>query len=107
MFTFWVKFIFPNRRWIEREQPDNVLKKIKDNFAYHVSLTFKNDCLKLCHSLMQKQLLQCNRIGRWWSNDNAIDIVALDDDTGTVWFGECKWSNKKAGGEIYTDLVKK
>jgi AAA+ ATPase superfamily predicted ATPase len=56
---------------------------------------------------MQKQLLQCNRIGRWWSNDNAIDIVALDDDTGTVWFGECKWSNKKAGGEIYTDLVKK
>ena len=56
---------------------------------------------------MQKQLLQCNRIGRWWSNDNAIDIVVLDDDTDTVWFGECTWSNTKAGVEIYTDLVKK
>ncbi|MBP8988486.1 MAG: hypothetical protein KBG92_11840 [Spirochaetes bacterium] len=23
------KLIFPNRRWIEREQPDNVLKKLR------------------------------------------------------------------------------
>ena len=41
------------------------------------------------------------------SMGNEIDIVVLDDDTDTVWFGECTWSNTKAGVEIYTDLVKK
>jgi len=39
-FTFWFKFIFPNKRWIELQQTDYLLKIIKDNFEDHVSSAF-------------------------------------------------------------------
>ena len=106
-FNFWFKFIFPNRRWIELDQTDIVLKKIKEEFEHHVSLVFEDACIELCYSLMKKNIMQFTRIGSWWSKTDQIDIVALDDSSNTIWFGECKWSNKKVGTNIYYDLLKK
>jgi len=33
--------------------------------------------------------------------------VALDDETRTIWFGECKWSAKPVGEDVYRDLRRK
>lgn len=33
--------------------------------------------------------------------------MALDEETKTAYFAECKWSNKKVGEDIYRDLVRK
>ncbi|MEJ5227730.1 DUF234 domain-containing protein, partial [Thermodesulfovibrio sp.] len=52
-------------------------------------------------------LIKFSQIGKWWTKDSEIDIVALDDETKTVYFGECKWSNKKVGENIYHELVEK
>jgi len=52
-------------------------------------------------------MMQFNRIGRWWSKESEIDIVALDDYSNIVWFGESKWSNKKIGINVYNDLQQK
>ena len=46
-------------------------------------------------------------IGRWWAKNEEIDLVALDDETKTIWFGECKWSTKQVGEDIYQDLRRK
>ena len=56
------------------------------------------------------------KIGRWWGfnpekkssgNQEEIDVVALNEDTKDILFGECKWSNSKIGKEVYYDLKKK
>ena len=46
-------------------------------------------------------------IGRWWDRNEEADIVALDEEGGTAWFGECKWSRNKVGIDVYEDLVRK
>ena len=56
---------------------------------------------------MKKEIIQFTALGKWWSKDAEIDIVALDEETKTVYFGECKWSNKKVGDDIYHDLKTK
>ena len=56
---------------------------------------------------MADGVLQYTSIGKWWSKNEEIDIVALDEETETAYFGECKWSNKKIGDDIYKDLVRK
>lgn len=106
-FNFWFKFIFPNRRWIEIGRGDVLLNYIKEQFEHHVSSVFEDACIEICEILMQNGLVKFNHIGKWWTKDSEIDIVALDDETKTVYFGECKWSNKKVGENVYHELVEK
>jgi len=106
-FTFWFKFIFPQRRWIEIGRKEVLLNYIKENLEHYVSTVYEDACIELCEVLMQKGLIQYTQIGKWWLRDSEIDIVAIDEMNKTVWFGECKWSNKKVGENIYHELVKK
>ncbi|GAB4437561.1 MAG: ATP-binding protein [bacterium] len=106
-FTFWFKFVFPLRRWIEIGKHQYVLSYIKENFEHHVSMLFEDACREVCALLMQNGYIQYSQIGRWWSKDAEIDIVALDEISKTVWLGECKWSNKQIGDNIYAELIKK
>ncbi len=106
-FTFWFKFIFQNKRFIEIERPELVLKIIKENLEQHVSGIFEEVCRDICFDLMKNNLIQYTQIGKWWSKNAEIDIAALDEEDKTVWFGECKWSNKKVGENIYSELVEK
>ncbi|MEW6419050.1 MAG: ATP-binding protein [Nitrospirota bacterium] len=106
-FTFWFKYVFPNRNRLEIGNQNYVLKLIKDTFEHHVSTAYEDVCTDMCRDLMKKGLIQFTSIGKWWSKNEEIDIVALDDETKTAFFGECKWSNKKVGDDIYKDLVRK
>ena len=63
--------------------------------------------MDICKDLMKDGLIQYTTIGKWWSKDEEIDIVALDEEQKTAYFGECKWSNKKVGDDIYQDLLRK
>ena len=106
-FTFWFKYVFPNRSRLEIGRVDYVLKLIRDSFEHHISTLYEDICLDLCKNLMADGVLQYTSIGKWWSKNEEIDIVALDEETETAYFGECKWSNKKIGDDIYKDLVRK
>ncbi len=46
-------------------------------------------------------------IGRWWQKNEEIDLVALDEENETIWFGECKWSINPVGEDIYRNLQRK
>ena len=106
-FTFWFKFAFPKRNRLEIENVDYVLKQIKDTFEHHISTIYEDVCMDICKDLMKDGLIQYTTIGKWWSKDEEIDIVALDEEQKTAYFGECKWSNKKVGDDIYQDLLRK
>lgn len=76
-------------------------------FEHHVSLIYEDVCMDLCKDFAKDGLIQYTSIGKWWSKDEEIDIVALDEETKTAYFGECKWSNKKVGEDIYQALIRK
>jgi AAA+ ATPase superfamily predicted ATPase len=47
------------------------------------------------------------RIGRWWTNHEEMDLVATSDVDKTALVGECKWSTKPVGINILEDLQRK
>jgi hypothetical protein len=106
-FRFWFRFVFPNRSFIEEGQTGYVVeKKIKPVVDLFVSGTFE----EVCRDYVRKGYLQglrFNKVGRWWSRNAEIDVVALNEDDGIVLFGETKWSRKKVGTDILSDLKEK
>ncbi len=106
-FAFWFKYVFANRSRLEIGGADQVLRMIKDSFAHHISTVYEDACMDLCANLMRDRLMQYTLIGKWWNKNEEIDIVALDEGTKTAYFGECKWSGKKIGDDIYKELVRK
>jgi len=106
-FGFWFRYVFPNRSKLEIGRRDHVLKIVKNSFEHYVSTIYEDVCLDLCRNLMADGFMQYTTIGKWWSREDEIDIVALDEETKTAYLGECKWSNKKVGENIYKDLLRK
>ena len=106
-FAFWFKYVFPNRSRLEIGNADYVLRMIKDSFEHHISGIYEDACMDLCADLMRDGLIQYTLLGRWWNKNDEIDVVALDEETKTAYFGECKWSGKKVGDDIFRELVRK
>jgi uncharacterized protein len=106
-FTFWFRYVFPFRGRLEIGQSDYVMGKISETFDVYCGDVYEDVCRELCRGFMKEGVLQFTDIGRWWSKNQEIDIVALDDEENVIYFGECKWSNKKVGVDIYENLVEK
>ena len=106
-FRFWFRFVYPNRSFIEEGQTGYVVeKKIKPVMDIFVSGTFE----EVCRDYVRKghlRGLRFNKVGRWWSRNDEIDVVALNEDDGIVLFGEVKWSRKKVGSDILSELKEK
>jgi hypothetical protein len=45
-----------------------------------------------------------NRVGRWWDNQDEIDIVGINEQANAILFGEVKWSQKPIGTNILDAL---
>ncbi|MDR2775380.1 MAG: ATP-binding protein [Tannerella sp.] len=110
--NFYFRFVVPNRSFIEIEQIDTVLMRIREQFAGYVSFYWE----KLCREAVP--CLNINGIAfnpalRWWgspSKDRQIelDVVADSQDGHYLLAGECKWSDKEINlEELGTSLKEK
>ena len=106
-FTFWFKYVFPHRSRLELGNTDYLLAKIRESFDQHLSFVYEDICLELCLGLMKAGIMSFSAIGRWWLKNEEIDLVMLDEESDTIWFGECKWSVNPVGEDIYRDLLRK
>jgi len=106
-FAFWFKYVFPYRGRLEIGDRDNVLGKIRASFEQHLSLVYEEVCREIGRRLMKEGEMRFTSIGKWWMKNQEIDIVALNEEDKTIYFGECKWTRKKIGEEVFHDLVKK
>lgn len=107
---FWFKFIYPNISFIESDNVDIVMNKIKDNFIdNHVSYVYEDICIEKMWELNKNNVFNFNfsKVGRWWNNDKEIDIVAFDNTEKNIIFGECKFWGNKVGVNILTALEEK
>lgn len=105
-FKFWFQFVFPYKSELEIDRFDEVLRKLKEDFGRLESAAYEKVCGEIIWQL-QDRTFPFERAGRWWEKNNEIDIVALNAETKNILFGECKWSNKPVGTNIYNDLKEK
>lgn len=106
-FSFWFRYIFPNRSKLEIGDVDYVMKIIDGTFDHYLSFIFENICKDTCRKLIKEGKIHFTSIGRWWSRNEEIDVVALDEENRIACFGECKWSNKKVGEDVFRELLRK
>jgi uncharacterized protein len=106
-FSFWFRYVFPHRSRLEIGNTDYLLGKIRETFDQHLSFVYEDVCRELCLEYLKSGRMSFSTIGRWWQKNEEIDLVALDEESGTIWFGECKWSIKPVGVDVYRDLQRK
>lgn len=108
---FWFKFIFPNKSNLEIGKFEEVNRKLDEDFESLVSKTYEETCQEILRKF-EGDLFPFERVGRWWQSMGAdqneeIDVVAFNEESGDILFGEAKWSVNQVGTNIYEDLKRK
>jgi len=103
---FWFKFIYPIRAFIELGETDLLISKLKKDLNGFVGHSFEEICSQF---LIQKKPITFTDIGKWWHNEEEIDIVGLNDDKKEISFFECKWKdlNYNQSLKIFEELKSK
>jgi len=106
-FSFWFRYVFPYRSRLEIGNTEYLTAKINATFEQYLSFVYEDVCREICLDLLKEGIMNFSAIGRWWVKNEEIDLVALDDESKTIWLGECKWTTKQVGEDIYQDLRRK
>jgi hypothetical protein len=106
-FAFWFKYVLPNRGRLEIGNEGYVLKEIEATFDQHVGDAYESISREIFLDMARQVNVPVTSLGRWWAKNEEIDLIALDEESRTIWFGECKWSGKKVGTDVYQDLRRK
>lgn len=105
--NFWFYYVYKNMSYLELGLTQTVIDEIKLNFNDRfVSFAFEDYCQE---EILQDPLKYLSfvpkRVGRWWNNQEEIDIVAMDGEN--ICFIECKWQNKVDKQKVEQELMKK
>ena len=103
-FEFWFRYVFRNKQLIEKGSSSEVLKIIKKDINELVSKNYEEISGEWIRRNIKKNF---QYLGRWWDNNDEIDIVGFNQETKEIIFGEVKWSNKAVGTNIFFDLKRK
>lgn len=109
---FYFRFVVPNRSFIEIDQANAVIKRIKEQFAGYVSWYWE----KLCREAIP--FLEINGIcfnpaSNYWGTPAKdrlieIDVIAESQDGKYLLVGECKWSDKELDiARLFAELEEK
>jgi AAA+ ATPase superfamily predicted ATPase len=85
VFDFWYRFVFPRRQEIETGHADVPLPDMNPFFGRQFEAFVRDE--------YAGTVLPGYRTGHWWYNEDEIDLVAVNEDSSSVVFGECKWGN--------------
>ena len=105
-FVFWFEYIFPYKSYLEMGNYNYVLKKMSESFKNITAQVYERVAIELLTE-WQNKIFPFERIGRYWDSNLEIDIVGFNSAEKKIIFGECKFSEKPVGTNIYEDLKKK
>lgn len=106
-FRFYFRFIFPNIEHIELGDRDFVVDEIKSKFSRYLGPAFENIMLEIFRENRSLLPMKFEKIGSWWKGEAEIDLVAVNEKTDEILFGEIKYTTRKMGVKVLTDLKKK
>jgi len=103
---FWFRHVYPYKSDLEIGEYKAAESQINKNFHSLEETSYEIICREILKA-KQDKVFPIQKIGRWWENDQEIDLVGLNDDTKEIVFGEAKWSNKPMGVDILENLERK
>jgi len=105
-FRFWFQYVFPFKSDLEIGRYVHVFDQLDRSFGALESLVYESVCQELIFDF-ERRLFAIERVGRWWAPNKEIDIVGISEREQKIVFGECKWSSKAVGTNIFFDLQAK
>lgn len=108
-FSFWFRFVYPNRPDIERGETEEVMSIIGKDLNSFIGRQFEKICKEaLIEMNKQGQLpFRFKKIGGWWHKNREIDIIAMNEETKEICLCECKWQSAKTSPEVLKQLKEK
>ncbi|OIO39630.1 MAG: ATPase [Candidatus Omnitrophica bacterium CG1_02_49_16] len=103
---FWFNYVYPFKGEIEIGNTLSALTQWTKSFDHIIAANYELAARGILRK-HQAKLFAFARVGRWWEGNEEIDLVAVNESTRTILFGEAKWSNKQIGTNIYEDLKRK
>jgi len=105
-FSFWFDMIFPYRSELVLGNKRPALARFDEAFVHHAAAAYEQISGEILRRF-QDDLFAFSRVGKWWHNNQEIDLVALGDSGQDIIFAEVKWSTKKVGTDIHQQLKEK
>lgn len=107
---FWFRFVLPNLSYLETGRTAAVEKRIREHFIDgHVAYVYEDVCRERLWGLADSGELGFvpERVGRWWSGGDEIDVVGLSASEGRAVWGECKFWKDPVGANVLRALEEK
>ena len=107
---FWFRFVLPNLSYLETGRTAAVEKRIREHFIDgHVAYVYEDVCRERLWGLADSGELGFvpERVGRWWSGSDEIDVVGLSASEGCAVWGECKFWKDPVGANVLRALEEK
>ncbi len=102
-FQFWFRFVFPRRSDIELGRSNELFLSIKKELPHYLGSVYEKVAIDILQNNTERYFIP-DAIGRWWDKNEEIDIVGINKSSGSILFGEVKWSEKPVGKNIYERL---
>ena len=107
---FWFRFVLPNLSYLETGRTAVVEKRIREHFIDgHVAYVYVDVCRERLWGLVDSGELGFvpERVGRWRSGSDEIDVVGLSASEGRAVWGECKFWKDPVGANVLRALEEK
>ncbi len=98
----WFGAIFPYESFFEFDQIEIIKERLQPQIQLHIAHCFEQLCRN--YVLQRAVGMGCLKVGRQWSANYELDIAGVDRDYKLNVIGECKWSRKKVGMSVYSQL---
>lgn len=97
--AFWFRFVVPYMSALQIGEYDGAMAHFRAHFAeHHASFVFEEICRRSVYSMTDAIGFIPSRVGRYWSKNVELDVVALDTDGKRAFVGECKFRSEKPVG---------
>jgi AAA+ ATPase superfamily predicted ATPase len=107
---FWFRYVFPNQNYLEIGRTANVEAQLHASFdSVFTAQVFEQCCASVLWRLADRGEIPFvpQRVGHWWNKDQEIDLVALNQETKEILFGEVKWTQQPIGIDVLKALYAK
>lgn len=107
---FWFRFVLPNLSYLETGRTSAVERRVRDHFIDgHVAYVYEDVCRERLWELTDSGELGFvpERVGRWWSGSDEIDVVGLSAGEKRAVWGECKFWKDPVGANVLRTLEEK
>lgn len=102
---FWFQVVFHHQDKLERDDLKGLIKVYRDGLTQRLAYTYERICREIIWK-WESEFFPFERVGRWWSGDYEIDVMALGKSGNDILFGEVKWGEKPIDVDVLERLKK-